>query len=415
VSKIKKTYQFKLRPSKLQGERLLSTIELCRRIYNACLFQRRIAYRDWNVSLTSYDQIKQLPEVKSNIGEYREVHSQVLQDVVRRVDKSYKNFFRRVRNGKERPGFPRYKSMKRYDSFVYPQSGWKMEGTHLVLSKIGTVKVILSRRIPKNAIVNTVSVIRDRCGDWFVSFSVELESTSKPVPVPVPEDRSIGVDVGINKLAVLSNGDFIENPKFIRKMGVRMKRIHRNVSRKTKGSNNRRKAVYRLARCYRKLGRMRKDYAHKSSLYLVNNFDLIAFEDLKIKNMVKNHNLAKSILDGCWDMLIRFTSYKAEEAGKIVVKVNPMNTSQECSVCGALHKISLSDRLFTCGHNRGSDFCIDRDLNASVNILKRAFEKLGWGPPEVKLAEPGPLCSPIRLDISSGCETRISRIHSGVA
>ena len=407
MSKIKKTYQFKLKPSRLQVERLDNALNLCRRLYNACLFQRRISYRDWGISLTCYDQIKQIPEIKLNLEEYKNVHSQVLQDVVRRVDNSYKNFFRRVKSGKERPGFPRYKPRQRYDSIVYPQSGWKLEGTHLVLSKIGTVKVILSRRIPKNSKVKTVSIVRDRCGDWFVSFSLEIETNVKPVVGPVPVERAVGIDVGINKLAVLSNGTYFENPKFLKGMETRLKRLHRNVSRKVKGSNNRRKANVRLAKAYRKLARQRNDYLHKISRYLVDNFDLISFEDLKIKNVVRNGHLAKHILDGCWDMLCRFTSYKAEEAGKIAIKVESKNSTQECSVCGARHKLSLSERFLNCRHNN-LDFLIDRDLNSGLNVRQRAFVKLGWEPPEVKLAESMPLC-PIKLDISMGYDARIPR------
>jgi len=158
----------------------------------------------FQTSLSCYDQIKQLPEVNTGIECYKNVHSQVLQDVVRRVDKSFKNFFRRVKSGDCKPGFPRYKSWRRYDSIVYPQSGWRLEGTHLVLSKIGTVKVILSRRIPKNATVKTLTITRDNCGDWFASFSFELENSVKPVEEPVPISKAVGVDVGVSKLAVLS-------------------------------------------------------------------------------------------------------------------------------------------------------------------------------------------------------------------
>lgn len=356
--------------------------------------------------MTCYGQIKQIPEIKLNLEEYKDAHSQVLQDVVRRVDKSYKAFFRRIKSG-EKPGFPRYKPRQRYDSIIYPQSGWKLEGTHLVLSKIGTVKVILSRRIPKNSKVKTVSIIRDRCGDWFVSFSVEYEVNVKPIVEPVPVSRTVGIDVGITKLATLSNGTYIENPRFLKSAEKKLKRLHRNASRKVKGSNNRRKANVRLSKAYRKLTRQRNDYLHKVSRYLVEKFDLIAFEDLKIRNMAQNHNLSKHILDGAWDMLYRFTSYKAEEAGKLVMKVESRNTSQECSVCGKPVKMSLSDRFLNCRHN-SLDFCIDRDLNSGLNIRQRAFEKLGWEPPEVMPSESRPLC-PIKLDISMGYDRGIPR------
>ena len=403
---MKRTYQFKIRPGKDMVARFEKTLDACRYLYNACLFQRKIAYRDWNISMTAFDQNKQIPDVVSGLPEYyKDVHSQVLQDVTRRAGKSFSNFFKRVKSRHGPAGYPRYKSRSRYQSFTYPQSGWKLEDNRLILSGLGKVKMVMSRRFAKTAKVKTVTIKRDNCGDWFAMFSFQIDNLVEPIVGPVPVERTVGIDVGINKLAVLSDGSFVENPKFLKPMEKKLKRLHRQLSRKVKGSSNRRKAIGKLAREYRKLTRKRNDYLHKTSQYLVDNYDLIAFEDLKIKNMVRNHNLAKSILDGCWRTLRQFTTYKAEDAGKIVSVVEPKNTTRECSVCGELHKISLSERFLHCRHNN-IEFCIDRDLNSGINIRQRAFKKLGWEPPDVKPVELGPLWPISGLVVSLGCETR---------
>lgn len=376
---MRKSYKFRVQPSRNQEVVLFTWLTRLRRLYNACLEQRRIAYRSYGQSLSAYDQINQLPELKKGLPEYSEVQSQVIQDVVRKADKSFQNFFRRVKNG-EKPGYPRYKSRYRFNSFTFPQAGFKIEDNYLKLSRLGTIKMVQHREIIGN--IKTLTIKRDNCGDWWATFSVDIGDA----PVKKPIDSRVGIDVGISKLATLSTGQYFENKKHIKAQEKRLKRWDKRLSRKKKGSENRKKTRLKHARSYRKLQNQRKDYLHKVSRYLVENYDLIAFENLRITNMLKNHHLAKAIVDGSWGMLTRFTDYKAEEAGKTVVKVDPKNTSQECSECGAIVRKSLAVRMHICSN---CNFVADRDLNASFNILNRAMIKIGWGPPKFTPAEIG--------------------------
>ena len=377
---VKKVFRYKLRPSKLHRERLDNSLNLCRRLYNGCLEHRRMLYRGWNAPVSKYDQIKQLPELKAEFTEYRNVYSQVLQNVVDRADKTFQAFFRRVKHG-EKPGYPRFKGANRYHSICYPQSGFRIEGNHVVISKIGTVKMVHHREIPRSANIKSMTLKRDMVGDWFVSFMVELPDLDLPRKPGV-----VGIDLGIRKLATLSDGTYYENPRWLSRTEHEIKHAQRMVARKTKGSNNRRKAVVKLAKKYRKLKRQRLDYLHKVSRQLADRFGTIAFEDLTIKNMLKNHRLAKHIADGSWDKLIQLTTYKAEEAGGCVVTVDPRNTSQECSGCGKLVRKSLVVVTHRCRH---CGRVVDRDLNAAYNILSRALKSIGQGMPEFTPAETG--------------------------
>lgn len=375
--------KYRLRPSKLQVERLRDTLWLCKNVYNACLNQRKLAYESYKKSISAYDQIKQLPDVGNCLPEYQTVYSQALQDVVRRCDKSFQAFFRRVRNG-EKPGYPRYKSVRRYSSFVYPQSGWKIEGEHIVLSKIGTVRIIMHRQIPKNAEIKTVTITRDRTDKWYVSFGIELPSVGIKEPIHVI--THVGIDVGIKDTAVLSTGERIKNPKFLIKSERRLKRMQRFASKKKLGSSNRKKSVRRLAVQHRKVGNQRNDFLHKISRNIVNSYDMIIVEDLDINGLGKNNRLSKYIHDAGWYKLRLMIGYKAEDAGKLFITVDPKYTTQACSGCDAIVPKTLKDKVHECPH---CGLTLGRDHNASLNILYRGLEKIGLGRPEYKPAEPG--------------------------
>ena len=337
---------------------MLHIMSVCRHLYNDMLHDRKTAYEDCNCGVSYYDQQRWLPFV-----DYRGVYGHILHDVLKRVDKAFQNFFRRVKNGDEEAGYPRFKGYNRYDSFTYPDPpnrGYKIDGTKLILSKIGAIRIFLHREILGK--IKTCTIKRE--GDqWYASFSVELPDTEHVVP-----KTSVGVDVGITTLATLSDGTEIENPKTLDKYDSKLRKAHRHLSRKKNGSNNRGKQKVVLSGIYRKVRNIRRDYLHKVSRALVDNYDIIVMEDLQIKNMVKNHHLARSIHDASWGKLTQFVSYKAEEAGKICELVNPRNTSKECSVCGNIQPMPLSQRTYTCnvcGNVMG------RDHNAAINILNR--------------------------------------------
>ena len=357
---VNRTYKFRIYPTDEQAEALDRQLSLCRVLYNAALEQRISAYKI-GVSVTYNMQQNELPSVKRDNPEYSLVHSQVIQDVLHRLDGAFANFFRRVRERRARAGFPRFRSRDRYDSITYPQTGFAIERSKLRLSKIGNVKIVKHREAAGK--VRTCTIKRDRCGDWYASFSCEL-----PDVPPVAVKTAIGVDVGLKALAVTSAGDVIKPQRLMPAYAWKLKHEQQNLGRKQKGSENRRKQKRTLARVHRKIERARDDYLHRVAKQIVGSADVVVFENLSIQNMLRNHNLALSITDASWGKLMQFCAYKAEEAGKRVEYIDPRGTSQICSQCGATVRKSLSDRVHEC---QACSLVMDRDLNASFNILGR--------------------------------------------
>ena len=377
-----KAYKFRIYPNNTQIHLLESTLNACRNLYNAMLQQRIYAYKSGKKANYNSQQ-DEIPELKNAFPEYRGVHSQVLQDVARRVDKSYDNFYRRIRekkNGKHiKAGFPRFKSMDRYNSITYPQSGFRiLDNCHVILSKIGEIRVFMHRPIIGD--IRTLSIKHDMVGDWFMTIVTEHEKVKgKGLVLSMPEN-AVGIDLGLESFMTMSDGTYIESPRFLRGSEKQLKKAQKSLSRKRKGSENRVKAKKRVAKVHRKIQRQRDDFLHKISSSLVENHDLIVFEDLNIAGMVKNHHLAKSIADASWNRIIQYTEYKAESAGAVVVLVDPMYTSRKCSVCGSIkHDLELSDRIYHC---EACGLTIDRDLNAAINIRNRGIAKVGRGTPE---------------------------------
>ena len=373
-----KTYKFRIYPSKKQEVKLISTLNTCRWLYNSSLAERKhqaetnklysylqlfpFGKPEW---INYYNQAGNLTSSKTN--EQKQVYSQVLQNVLKRVDKSFKNFF----NGH---GYPRFQGKNRYASFTYPQKGFSItdEG-QLKLSKIGDIKLIQHREIEGK--IKTCTIKRN-VDQWYVSFAVELDN----IPCTEMTGKSIGIDVGLKSLITLSNGKQIESPKFLRQSENKLAKQQRNLSRKKKGSNNRNKQRIKVGKLHRKIRNQRQDFTHKVSRKLVNAYDLIVFEKLQIQNMLKNHHLAKSISDAGWYQLIQLTKYKAEYAGKLVELVDPNNTTQNCSSCGKKVPKSLSVRTHKC------PYCgleLNRDVNAAINILN----KVGQDMPELTSVE----------------------------
>ncbi len=399
-----KAYRFRLYPSTEQERKLNEQLESCRQLYNSFLIERRYAYRGQKKSLTYNHQQNEMPELKQEFEEYKEIHSQVLQDVARRADRAYQNFYRRIREKKQgvrqKAGFPRLKGKGQYNSLTYTQSGFKiMENGHLKLSKIGELRMFQHRDIIGE--IKTLNISRDGTGKWHASFSVKQENISFH---PEHTSNTIGIDAGLLHLSTMSDGTVIEPPHFLMKSERRIRKAQRNLSRKKKGSSNRKKARITLSKQHKKVKDQREDFAHKLSNEIVRNNDLIVFEDLNIRNMVKNHYLAKSIADASWNTLIQYTTYKAESAGKLVVSVDPGNTSRTCSRCGwKKESLGLSERTFLC------DSCgyeIDRDLNAAINIHNKGMEKVGRGTPEVTPVEIGALPARATLIGEAGSPVR---------
>jgi putative transposase len=353
----KRTFKFRLVPTRKQTETLEWTLDRCRELYNAALQHRRDAYRMGGKSLNYYDQANSLVEVKEVRPEYTEIHSQILQDVLRRVDKTFQAFFRRVKSG-ETAGYPRFQGRDRYDSFTFPQGGWSILTDRLTLSKIGTIKVRL--HCPMQGKVKTVSVKREG-PHWYVCFSVEVVGTALP-----HSDRAVGIDLGLTSFAVFSTGQKIENPRCLRKSLRKLAAKQQALSRCKRGSHRRAKARHAVAAVHRRIRNQRADFLHKESRRLVNEYGTIVFEKLQPRNMVRNHSLALSISDAGWSQFVSYTAYKAANAGRSVVMVSPAYTSQTCSNCGTIKKKELSERWHSCE----CGCSLDRDHNAAINILR---------------------------------------------
>lgn len=368
---MRKAFQVKARLSPAAARRAEEQLRLCAELYNAALQERRDAWQRAGVSISATRQKNDLPDIKEIRPEYREIGSQVLQDVIERLDKAFRAFFRRVKSG-EAPGYPRFKSARRYGSLTFKQAGWKLEGRRLALQGIGTAKLFLSREIQGD--IKTVTLKRDACGDWWVTFSCD-NVPEKPLPA---SGREVGIDMGLEKFLATSEGEFVENPRHLQHASHALKRVQRRVSKRRKGGSRRRKMVRTLARRHRAVERARRDHHFKTALRLVRRYDTIAVEDLNVRGLARGM-LARSVHDAGWSQFIDILCDKAESAGRTVVKVNPSGTSQICSGCGYRpeRRKTLSERTHRCER---CALVLDRDVNAAINILHlAASERRGDG------------------------------------
>jgi putative transposase len=363
---IRKTFRFRLYPTKAQVAGLESQLSEACRLYNAALQERRDAWHINRKSLNYYDQANQLKEIRAN-GDLALANFSACQDVLRRVDKTFKAFFARVRRG-VKAGFPRFKSQSRFDSFTFPSYGdgcRMLDSGKLRLQGIGLAKVKLHR--PVDGKIKTVTVKRE-AGRWYVCLSVECEAN----PLPASTE-AIGIDVGLSAFATLSDGTEIENPRWFKEAQKRLRRAQRKVARRKKGSKRRRKAVQLLQRAHAHVRHKRADFQHKISRWLVGNYELIAAEDLNIKGLASGM-LAKSVNDAGWGTFLDMIAYKAAEAGRKFVRVNPNGTTQVCSGCGTHVAKSLSQRVHRCS---ACSLELGRDENAARNILALGLSVLG--------------------------------------
>ncbi|NYT01352.1 MAG: IS200/IS605 family element transposase accessory protein TnpB [Methanosarcinales archaeon] len=351
-------YKFRMYPTKQQEAQLDLTLETCRYLYNLALADRKSAYEVEGISRSYEDQAAMLTVERKN-GNFNGVYAHCLQDVLRRLDKSFKAFFRRVKAG-EKPGYPRFKGQGWYKSFTYPDSetGYKIEGSKLTLSKIGSIRIFKHREVEGK--IKTCSVKKDKLGHWYAILVTEIGDVPQIEPKTV-----VGVDVGLKNLVALSTGETIQYPRYYIKTEKQLAAAQRSKDRKKKGSKNRAKAKIKEAKISQRVTNLRDEFLHQVSRKLVDSADLIVFEDLNIQGMLKNHHLAKHIQDHAWGKLIQFTQSKAEKAGKIVELVDARYTSQKCSQCGTIVPKTLAIRVHRCP-NCGLE--MDRDINASVNI-----------------------------------------------
>ncbi len=361
-------------------------IEAGRQLWNDALAHRKRRWEEKRLSTSYSQQCWILTAERQADPLLGELYSQAGQEIIRRLDKAFKAFF------EHRTRYPRFKKFSEAGSFTYPQAysgSVKPDAVRkrLFLSKVGNVKVVFHRELPsRREKLKTCTVVREPNGEWHASLVYEDDEEAPQLLTKIASP--VGVDLGLKSLIATTDGVKIPHPQFLRKAEGRLKGLQRNFSRTRKGSKNRDRARRLLAVQSSKVSRQRADFNHKLSAELVRRHDLVAFEDLKVRNMVRNHALAKSIADAGWGQLRSFSEYKAKRAGKLVVKVLPAYSTQECCFCGALNQVPLSVRTFDC---RGCMRTLDRDFNAAWIVLERGLAQVGQDMPELKPVETGPL------------------------
>lgn len=357
---MRKTFKYRIYGSQQTIAKAEYWLDLCRFLYNCALEERIDYYKHGYGTLHKYAQIKEITEMKQELPEYKNVHAQTLQQVIERLDEAYSAFFRRVKSGKGKPGFPRFKSKNRYDSFTLKNWGWQLDGKYLTIRNVGKFKLKLSRPIMGD--IKRLTIKRVSTNKWYVYFSCNdvLEK------LLLQSDEVIGLDVGITSFVVDSDGNKVDNPKYLKHSLKILRRKQRKLARREKGSKRRNKARVLVAKTHEKISNQRLDFLHKTANYYVRNYGIIYIEDLNIQGMVQNHCLARDILDAGWGTFFGLLSYKAEEAGRKVIKRPRFEpSSKRCSACGAInHDLKLSDRVWVC---KVCGTVHDRDINAARN------------------------------------------------
>jgi putative transposase len=363
-----RTYRYPLRPTKAQEATLLAWLGFCQRLYNAALEHRIGAWRRARKSVSLYAQTTELAVLRSEDSDAAAVPSDIARSALRRLDRAFQAFFRRCRSG-EKPGFPRFRGRDWYDSFSFPAV--RVEGNRVHVPKLGPVRFHDYR--PLQGEVREVT-IRRGAGRWWVSFSCDLGDA----PPKVAVRRATGIDLGLTTFATLSDGSEVPNPRYFRAGEQCLAWRQQALARKCRGSKSRARAKLLVQKAHEHTRNQRLDFSRKLAAQLYAEYDLIAYEDLAIRNMIRGP-LAKSIGDAAWGTFIRCLTSRAESAGRHAVAVDPRGTSQRCSGCGTVVPKALSERVHRCP----CGLVLSRDQNAALNVLALGRSAVGLAPPEV--------------------------------
>lgn len=362
---MRKTFKYRLFPTRQQAESLAKMLDTHRHLYNRALAERKQTWEEEQRSVSYGDQSAHLKADRLTNPWLAETNFSSTQATLRRLDRAFQAFFRRVKAGEE-PGYPRFKGTGRFDTVEFPSygDGCKLKGERVYFQHVGDVKVKLHRLV--EGTIKTVSFKHEPDG-WHVLFSCDLGDMA----APASDGPAVAIDLGLKSFLVSSEGQAIHPPKFFRQAEKALRRAQRRVSRRKKGSNRRRKAVRLVAKLSQHVANQRRDFHHKTALALVRQYGLIVHEDLNVKGIARTR-LAKSTHDAGWAGFLNILRHKAEEAGVMVVGVLPHNTTQACSECGCLVPKTLADRVHSCPH---CGYEADRDLNAARNVLRLGLSR----------------------------------------
>lgn len=364
---MRRAFKYRLYPNANQERELGIMLETHRRLWNACLNQRKIAYDEDRISLGYCHQAGWFTNEKLVNPWFCRINHSSAQATMRRLDKAFAAFFRRIKAG-EKAGYPRFKARGRFESVEFPSygDGIRLAGDRLRVQNVGVIKAKVHRA--SEGEVKTAS-LRLEGEKWFVVLSCDLGDAR----IAKSQKPAAGIDLGIESFLTTSDDEHVANPRFQKRELPRLRVLGRAVSRKTKGGANRRKAVVRLSSCHARIRNLRHQHRHAIALSLVRRYGVIVAERLTVKNMVKNRRLARAIADAGWSGFIGVLKAKAESAGVEVIEVSPAYTSQTCSQCGSVVRKSLSERW----HHCECGCSLHRDHNAALNILQRGLARTG--------------------------------------
>lgn len=373
MNNVEKSYKYRIYPNKQQEILIQKTFGCCRFVYNQYLAKRIELYKQDKSTMNYNACSNDLKRLKQENEWLKEVDSISIQSALKDLDVAYQNFFRRVKQGDSKAGFPRFKSKKENRKSYktkYTNGNIQVLSNKIKLPKLGLVKCKVSKQI-EGRILNT-TILQNPSGKYFVSVCC----TDVEIPQYSSTSAVVGIDLGLKEFAITSDGQHINNPKYLAKSEKKLNKLQKQLSRKTIGSSNRNKARIKVARQHEKIANQRNNFLQKLSTQLIKDYDVICLEDLKVKNMIKNHKLAKSISDVSWSEFVRQLKYKADWQHKIIQKIDTYYpSSQICSNCG--YKFTGTKDLTVrewncpqCGTHH------DRDENAAINILNEGLRLL---------------------------------------
>jgi putative transposase len=365
--RVLKGYKFRVNPTEDQQSFFAKSFGGCRFVWNYVLNTKKDAYLFGGVNLNFSDTSNGLTLIKKLEGlEWlNEINSQSIQQELRKLDVAYSRFFKKI------GGFPKFKSKQDKQSFLIPQHFLYQDGRLTIPKLKSKIKVVQHREFGQNFVIKSVTISKNKAGQYFCSFLVEEDKIVKSSI----SNNSVGIDLGLIDLMTLSDGTKIKNPKIVKRYYKKLSYLHRQLSKKTKDSKSRERARLKLAKLYNKISQIKGDYTHKLTSKIISENQVIVMEDLSVANMMKNHKLARSIQDVSWYEIVRQLRYKADWNNRQFIQIDRFfPSSKTCNVDGYINQnMDLSTREWECPQ---CGTVHDRDVNAAINILNQGVNQL---------------------------------------